>query len=292
MRFLDSLKRVGAPARVKFLRLVVCWVLVCGPLAWAAGSSPDELASSLKGKVVFLRGMEAGDKLSFDAQGKAVGDEEPGAFAYSAVEISEVHLSETALEFTGNRDALMFGTKSKTPSTDDIRFVARLEPISIEIARDAAHPEALDAAIHSILALSAVDVLKGRPANEIQSDLETIGSIAPVDGWPSVSDKKAGIYHPGWGGVAQPHVLRAVSPAGEQGAVDPHKRPKFEGICILNLIVDESGRPIHIRVARSLNQELDISAVEAMCQYQFAPSTVKGKPVSVRLAIEISFRIY
>lgn len=278
---------------MKYLCLVFFCFLICLPLAYPADSSANELADSLKGKVVFLRGMEPGDKLSFDAQGAGLESDSlaQGAFSYSAIEISGYHLSDTALEFTASRCALMFGTSSKSPSTNDIRFIRRSEPVSITINRDASHPKALSAAIRKIFALTLEDALSGKSSDEVQGDMETIGSIAPEDKWPSGGDKKAGIFRPG-AGVPPPRVLHSVQPSNQPVTPMPHKKEKFEGACILNFIVDTNGRPIHIRVARSLNSELDTRAVEAVSQYLFAPPISRGKPVPVRLDMELNFHIF
>lgn len=46
-----------------------------------AASVKHEIVDELKGKTVLLRGMEAGDTLSFDAQGAEVGTYPTGPFA-------------------------------------------------------------------------------------------------------------------------------------------------------------------------------------------------------------------
>ncbi len=51
-----------------FARRVLCCFLLCAPLVCEAGDSSTSQISvdNLDGKVVFLWGMESGDKLSFD----------------------------------------------------------------------------------------------------------------------------------------------------------------------------------------------------------------------------------
>ena len=72
---------------------------------------------------------------------------------------------------------------------------------------------------------------------------------------------------------------------------DEARRAKFQGVCVLSLIVGEDGLPRDIRVARSLGMGLDEKAIEAVKQWRFKPAMKDGKPVSVQITIEMSFRL-
>jgi periplasmic protein TonB len=58
------------------------------------------------------------------------------------------------------------------------------------------------------------------------------------------------------------------------------------------LVVDAQGLPQNVRVAQHLGMGLDERAVEAVKQYRFKPATLKCKPVSVDIYVEVIFRIY
>jgi hypothetical protein len=90
--------------------------VMCSTALGGCANSPSGVAHSLKGKVVFLRGTELGDKLSFDTQGNLVGKATVGPFAYGAVKIEKLHQSSVDLEIKGKRVALVFYTNSAITS--------------------------------------------------------------------------------------------------------------------------------------------------------------------------------
>ncbi len=96
-----------------------------------------------------------------------------------------------------------------------------------------------------------------------------------------------GIYHVG-GGVAAPQLIFAPDPEFS----DEARRAKFQGVCVVSLVVDTHGNPQRVQVLRHLGMGLDQKAVDAVKQYRFKPATLQGKPVPVEVNIEVTFRIY
>jgi periplasmic protein TonB len=90
------------------------------------------------------------------------------------------------------------------------------------------------------------------------------------------------------GGVAAPQLIFAPDPEFS----DEARRAKFQGICVVSLIVDPQGNPQRVQVVRHLGMGLDQKAVDAVKQYRFKPATLQGKPVPVEVNIEVTFRIY
>ncbi|MGB6870708.1 MAG: energy transducer TonB, partial [Acidobacteriaceae bacterium] len=96
-----------------------------------------------------------------------------------------------------------------------------------------------------------------------------------------------GIYHVG-GGVSNPILVYAPDPEFS----DEARRAKYQGVCVVGLIVDASGNPQRVHIVRPLGMGLDEKAMEAVRQYKFKPAIYKGKPVAVEVNIEVNFRIY
>ncbi len=96
-----------------------------------------------------------------------------------------------------------------------------------------------------------------------------------------------GLYHVG-GGVSAPQLIFAPDPEFS----DEARRAKYQGVCVVSLIVDSQGNPQRVQVVRHLGMGLDEKAVEAVKQYRFKPATLQGKPVPVEVNIEVNFRIY
>ncbi|MBV8630951.1 MAG: energy transducer TonB [Silvibacterium sp.] len=96
-----------------------------------------------------------------------------------------------------------------------------------------------------------------------------------------------GLMRPG-GGVSAPQVIYSVDPEFS----DEARRAKYQGICVVSVIVDAQGNPRNVRVVRPLGMGLDEKAVEAVRQYKFKPAYYQGHPVPVEVNIEVNFRIY
>lgn len=96
-----------------------------------------------------------------------------------------------------------------------------------------------------------------------------------------------GVFHVG-GGVSAPRLIYAPDPEFS----DEARRAKYQGVCVVSLIVDAQGNPQDVRVIRHLGMGLDEKAVQAVRQYKFKPALLKGKPVAVEVNIEVNFHIY
>jgi periplasmic protein TonB len=96
-----------------------------------------------------------------------------------------------------------------------------------------------------------------------------------------------GVFRVG-GGVSAPKELYAPEPEYSEEA----RKAKYQGTCVLYLIVGPDGKPRDIRVARSLGLGLDEKAIEAVRQWKFEPAMKDGKPVAVAINVEVDFRLY
>jgi len=97
-----------------------------------------------------------------------------------------------------------------------------------------------------------------------------------------------GLYHVG-GGVSAPVALNSV----EAEFSDEARRAKYQGVCLISLIVDAQGNPQNPRVIRTLGMGLDEKALEAVRKYKFRPAMKDGRtPVPVMITVEVNFRLY
>jgi protein TonB len=96
-----------------------------------------------------------------------------------------------------------------------------------------------------------------------------------------------GVFHVG-GGVSAPKAVFAPDPEYSEEA----RKAKYQGTCVLWLIVGPDGHPRDIKVARTLGLGLDEKAIEAVKQWKFEPAMKDGKPVAVQINVEVSFRLY
>jgi TonB family protein len=98
---------------------------------------------------------------------------------------------------------------------------------------------------------------------------------------PSPPSKEP-VYEPGHG-VASPRVIHQVAPD------HPARGFRISGTVLIGLIVTSKGEPDEVHVIRSLDKDVDQSAVDAVRQWRFDPATKEGKPVAVKISVEIRF---
>ena len=90
------------------------------------------------------------------------------------------------------------------------------------------------------------------------------------------------------GGVSAPRPIYSPDPEYSEEA----RKAKFQGTCVLWLVVGPDGRPRDIKIARTLGLGLDEKAIEAVKNWKFEPAMKDGKPVAVMINVEVSFRLY
>lgn len=90
------------------------------------------------------------------------------------------------------------------------------------------------------------------------------------------------------GPVSAPVPIHTV----EAQFTDLARSKKYQGACLISLIVDAQGLPTNMRIARALGMGLDLEAVEAIRHYRFTPAMKNGVPVPVLITIEVDFRLY
>jgi len=84
-------------------------------------------------------------------------------------------------------------------------------------------------------------------------------------------------------GVNPPRVTHQVSPE------HPATGFRITGSVLVGLIITSKGEPKDVHVVRSLDKNVDQSAIDAVKQWRFDPATKDGKAVAVRINVEIRF---
>jgi TonB family protein len=70
------------------------------------------------------------------------------------------------------------------------------------------------------------------------------------------------------------------------------RRAKYQGVALVSMIVDAHGIPQNVRIVKPLGYGLSEKAIEAVMKYRFKPAMKDGKPVPVKVNIEVHFRLY
>lgn len=97
-----------------------------------------------------------------------------------------------------------------------------------------------------------------------------------------------GLYQVG-GRVSAPTPIYSPDPEFS----DEARRAKYQGVCMVSLIVDAQGNPQNIHVVQTLGMGLDEKAIEAVQKWKFKPAMKDGRtPVPVMITVEVDFHLY
>ena len=96
------------------------------------------------------------------------------------------------------------------------------------------------------------------------------------------------VYDPG-NGVTLPQVTKQVRAEYTSEA----KQQRIEGNVVLETVVKDDGRVGDVKVSESLDAVygLDAEAVKAFKQWEFKPGEKDGKPVAVRIHVQMRFAL-
>ena len=97
-----------------------------------------------------------------------------------------------------------------------------------------------------------------------------------------------GVFKPGTGGVGYPSCVHCPSPSYTGEA----RRAKLNGMVVLQATITPQGEVSDMAVVKGPGFGLERNAVEAVRNWRFKPATDQdGKPVAVRVLIEVKFAI-
>ena len=116
---------------------------------------------------------------------------------------------------------------------------------------------------------------------------QTAGSQAsPSDTTPATVDGQR-VYQ-----VGGPVKAPVATHHPEANYSDEARRAHYQGVCIVQLIVDTHGKPQDAHVVVSLGMGLDEQALEAVRKWRFKPATLDDRPVPAQINVEVAFHLY
>ena len=122
---------------------------------------------------------------------------------------------------------------------------------------------------------------------ELPSEQPVIFVPPPVEGPPPAVVSPPTEPVPVGGRVAPPDLLFEVEPRYNEAA----RRAGIQGVVILDLVIDTSGAVESVAVLGGLPLGLTQSAVDAVSQWRFTPSTLDGRPIRIRYVLTVRFTL-
>lgn len=233
-----------------------------------------------------LRNFYSGNDLGYDQNGALRSGEvtqEPWTLA--GVEITRVAVTPRGADVSGHRLGILYAHGKQG--------VVKLRELKVHIARsisDVDNEVVLDPIFSKIFInpeeedLSLLVPAYWRPylaGTDAKSRIAAWDAILKGDGVSAVNAKDDLAVKP-----TPPRVVSTAEPKYTKEAASHY----IEGTVILELVLDTTGEPIEVAIARPLGMGLDEQAVLGVTQWKFRPSILDGKPVRVKANLEISFK--
>ncbi|MCL5005220.1 MAG: energy transducer TonB [Acidobacteria bacterium] len=109
------------------------------------------------------------------------------------------------------------------------------------------------------------------------------GGLGPGEG----AGTGGGAYSVG-GNVSAPIPIYKPEPPYSEEA----RKAKYQGTCVLWIVVDAQGNVQQAQVVKPLGMGLDENALRTVKTWKFKPAMRNGVPVPVRVMVEVSFRLF
>ncbi|MGD0302704.1 MAG: energy transducer TonB [Bryobacteraceae bacterium] len=108
-------------------------------------------------------------------------------------------------------------------------------------------------------------------------------SASPAQSKGDDGDKEEEIYYLG-PDVVPPRIVKQIAPRRST-----NRGVRVVGSVTVALVVSSKGMPKDVRVVKGLDPDVDQSTVEAVEQWRFTPAQKDGKPVAVRISLDIAY---
>lgn len=184
--------------------------------------------------------------------------------------------------------------KSKTQGSVELRLTVGKDGRVNHVEVVSGEPEFADAAARAATKWLYVPYFRDAKPTEVQTLVsinfkldergkpEITAAFKDVPPPPLVTILKVG------NGIDPPRAIYTPDPEYSEQA----RSDKYQGKCILQLVVGPDGRPYDIKLSQPLGHGLDVKAVEAVQQWRFKPAMKDGQAVAVAINVEVQFRLY
>jgi TonB family protein len=260
----------------------------------------NEIESHLKSiyvdNILTLRHFYTAKHLKFRADGTLVGDAAIGPWTLaSQFRVKEIRLNGSSIKVKGRRIQWIFDGQGK--SHDQLM---RDEDCSGKC--DAEKKALGDAAIEIAISLPSdkpteEETMAAMNAVFLPSGESMVDIVPPF--WQAYFAKREGKVLPSAAPKETVYVVKTgeITPPRLTFNPDPDyaveaRRVNYQGSVLIGLVVDSTGKPQDLQIEKPLGMGLEEKAVASVKIWKFEPALKDGKPVPVRIHIQVIFHLY
>lgn len=246
-------------------------------------------------ETLFLRRAVSENSQTHDAAGTLLSPGHEGPWTLlSALKPTAISITAHELRIKGDRLAYAFDSRQqglapgkppgKNKKKNRIQIVVNLsEPLS--------PLEQANIVLNRLFAMTDDDVIQSvpefwKPYLTKRAEMKKPPESRKADA-ESQAQKKDVMFQVG-NGVTPPRAVYTPEP----NFSDMAKEAKYQGVVVLSVVIDETGRVLNPYITRPAGMGLDEKAIETARTWRFKPATHDGQPVKVEMVLEISFKLY
>ncbi len=270
---------------------VVLCVLVCAPVARASKDKDAEIQfrdSVLKQQLV-LRNFSGEDMVHAVWSGMAIELDPPRWRMIGVLDVNYVDMKRGELKLLCTRRVLLRDASDNFVISDGDRSV------EIEVDLKGADPVQVLPQLKQQLFYASTDEAVAAVPKQLREMLpahQSANGMAPRQRRPMCDcDEK------GTDACSGRNPSEALIPPKALYTADPEfseeaRRAAIGGRVLVALVLDETGKPTDLWVARPAGYGLDETSVDAVRQYRFEPAKCHGKAISTVLMVEVNYSIF
>lgn len=257
-------------------------VLSLVSVARAQSDAVNKINQTLHGKNVTIRGFYQGDRLVYGATGALVSRAKPGIWTLDGeLLFKKAKLNRNALQITGQRLAVYF------PNHNAERHYQKLGAAEIEVDFD--HAPSFDDLNHAISKIFISGSGSDTLANAVPAYWQPFLNGTSTSGLTSQGGSDLIDAAPFSGGsYGGPRPISKTDPEYSDAA----RMHRYSGSCTLWATVTAAGNVVDPRIVRALGFGLDEQAVKSLLQWKFNPALQNGRPLPMRVSVDVQFHLF
>jgi TonB family protein len=272
------------------LRVILLFLATCLFLAATHAGAQDlqsVLRSTYNDKIYILRHPTIKDFQHYDANGNLLSAGVEGPWTvYGGLMIKSVELTPGLLRISGSR--LLYGYEVAKKNLRPVKAKA-WDKITVTVEVELSHPlttsdEANDL-LNRIFTFNETELVAAVP-EYWRSFLQKQISAPPLSASPAKPAKAKARRPYDWHGITPPQPLNAPPPPPLTGIAE---KLGIGGTVALEVTIDESGKVQQPEIYRPVGFGLDEQAIATVTKWMFKPAINDGKPVPIKMIIEVDF---
>jgi TonB family protein len=265
-------------------------IFLCLPFSSAWGEDvQDHLNATYKNKIYILRHAITKESQHYDAAGQLLDSAAEGSWTlYGALEIKSLTLSSNQLRLTANRLVYTYDQGKKDLVPRKIKWDKAKVTLDVALSHPVTTIDEADSLLHRIFVSSESELIETVP-DYWRPFLQKQTSTTPPPGALTEikKDSPEAIERINPPTVTAPKPV--YTPAPEYS--DLARKFGMQGTVVLEAIIDKTGAVIQPEILRPVGFGLDEQAITKVRTWKFKPAMRDGKPVAVKMALEVAYNL-